>query len=82
MQEEVLQAVNCYRNDCRWRKGIVVLPTGTGKTILSAIDLMQIGKKILFIAHRLDILAQSIDAYKFTNPTIKIKIGILTGKYK
>ena len=78
LQEEALQALNFYRNELGWKKGIVVLPTGTGKTILSALDAMKTGKRILFMVHRLDILAQSIEAYKFVKPTVRI--GILTGE--
>ncbi|WP_414575101.1 DEAD/DEAH box helicase family protein [Anabaena sp. CCY 9402-a] len=77
LQEEVLQALNFYRNERGWKKGIVVLPTGTGKTILSALDSMNTSERVLFMVHRLDILAQSIEAYKFVNPTVRI--GILTG---
>ncbi|MBU2859141.1 DEAD/DEAH box helicase [Acidithiobacillus ferrooxidans] len=78
LQEEVLQALNFYRNERGWQKGIVVLPTGTGKTILSALDSMKPDERVLFMVHRLDILAQSIEAYKFVNPTIRV--GILTGE--
>lgn len=78
LQEEVLQALDFYRNQRGWKKGVVVLPTGTGKTILSALDAMRTGKRVLFLVHRLDILAQSIEAYKYANPSIRI--GILTGE--
>lgn len=78
LQEEALQALNFYRNERGWKKGIVVLPTGTGKTILSALDSMKPDERVLFMVHRLDILAQSIEAYKFVNPTVRI--GILTGE--
>lgn len=78
LQEEALQALNFYRNERGWKKGIVVLPTGTGKTVLSALDSMNTGERVLFMVHRLDILAQSIEAYKFVNPTVRI--GILTGE--
>lgn len=44
------------------------MPTGTGKTYLSALDALQYSKthskdKILFVAHRLEILSQSKSAY-------------------
>jgi superfamily II DNA or RNA helicase len=78
LQEEALQALNFYRNERGWKKGIVVLPTGTGKTILSALDSMKPDERVLFMVHRLDILAQSIEAYKFVNPTVRV--GILTGE--
>ena len=78
LQEEALQALNFYRNERGWKKGIIVLPTGTGKTILSALDSMKPDERVLFMVHRLDILAQSIEAYKFVNPTVRV--GILTGE--
>ena len=78
LQEEVLQALNFYRTQRGWKKGVVVLPTGTGKTVLSALDAMGTGKRVLFLVHRLDILAQSLEAYRFVNPTVRI--GILTGQ--
>jgi superfamily II DNA or RNA helicase len=78
LQEEALQALNFFRNERGWKKGIVVLPTGTGKTILSALDSMKPDERVLFMVHRLDILAQSIEAYKFVNPTVRV--GILTGE--
>lgn len=56
------------------------MPTGTGKTILSALDAKRFGGKILFIVHRLDILQQSIEAYKKVWPDVSI--GILTGEEK
>lgn len=80
LQEEALQALNFYRTQRGWKKGIVVLPTGTGKTVLSALDSMNTGERVLFMVHRLDILAQSIEAYKFVNPTVSI--GILTGEQR
>ena len=78
LQNEVLEALHFYRNTRGWKKGIIVLPTGTGKTVLSALDARRCGKPVLFLVHRLDILKQSIDAYKFAWPDIKV--GILTGE--
>lgn len=77
IQEEALQALDFHRG-IGWRKGVVVLPTGTGKTILSALDSKRVGGRVLFIVHRLDILKQSIDAYKFAWGNLKA--GILTGE--
>ena len=78
LQEEALQALDFYRGQRGWRKGIVVLPTGTGKTVLSALDSMRTGRRVLFLVHRLDILDQSVEAYKLVNPTVRI--GKLTGE--
>jgi superfamily II DNA or RNA helicase len=79
IQEEALHALKFYR-ERGWRKGVVVLPTGTGKTVLSALDSRQFCGRVLFIVHRLDILKQSIDAYKFALGNLKI--GILTGEVR
>jgi hypothetical protein len=42
LQGEVLSALDYYRSK-GWKKGIVVLPTGTGKTYLSAFDSLKVG---------------------------------------
>ncbi len=78
LQKEVLNAINFYRDQRSWEKGVIILPTGTGKTILSAIDAKRYGGRVLFLAHRLDILKQSIDAYKKVWPDMEV--GILTGE--
>ncbi len=78
LQNEVLEAIDFYRNQRSWRKGVIILPTGTGKTILSAIDAKRSGGRVLFLVHRLDILKQSTDAYKKVWPDMKM--GILTGE--
>jgi superfamily II DNA or RNA helicase len=77
LQQEALQALDFYRNK-GWKKGVVILPTGTGKTILSALDAKRIKGRVLFLVHRLDILKQSISAYKKVWP--KMRGGILTGE--
>jgi len=74
LQQEALQALEFYRAK-GWRKGVIILPTGTGKTILSAIDAKRFGGKVLFLVHRLDILKQSIAAYQRVWP--QMKAGIL-----
>ena len=47
-----------------WKKGVVILPTGTGKTFLSAWDASKVSGKILFIVHRLEILKQSKETFE------------------
>ena len=50
-------------------KGLVVLATGLGKTFLSALDAKQFGvDKLLFVAHREEILKQSLSSYKRVMP--------------
>ena len=51
------------------KKGLVVMATGLGKTILAALDVQSFNpKRILFVAHRQEILAQSINAFKLFMP--------------
>ena len=78
IQKRALEDLEFYRTDRNYKKGVVILPTGTGKTILSALDVKRVGGRALFLVHRLDILKQSIEAYKKVWPTVKI--GILTGE--
>lgn len=80
IQTEVLESIDFYRHERRWKKGVIILPTGTGKTILSAMDAKRSGGRVLFLVHRLDILKQSIEAYKKVWP--EMKSGILTGESK
>lgn len=80
LQKEALEALEFYRQQRGWKKGVVVLPTGTGKTIMSALDARRIGAPVLFLVHRLDILKQSVDAYKLVWPDMKV--GFLTGEVR
>jgi superfamily II DNA or RNA helicase len=77
LQVEALQALDFCRSARGWAKGVVVMPTGVGKTILSAMDARRHGGRALFIVHRLDILTQSMDAYRKVWP--EARLGILTG---
>jgi superfamily II DNA or RNA helicase len=79
LQKEVLEALNYYRGK-GWKKGIVILPTGTGKTYLSAFDTLNAKGRVLFIVHRLDILSQSKEAFEKIYPNEKL--GLLTGEEK
>lgn len=85
IQKEALHALDFFRTATGRSKGVVILPTGTGKTLLSAMDARRFvrdggGKGILFLVHRLDILDQSIEGYKRVWPDIRV--GILTGDVK
>lgn len=79
LQKEVLDALSYYRGK-GWKKGVVILPTGTGKTYLSAFDTLKTRGRILFIVHRLDILSQSKEAFEKIYPNEKL--GLLTGEEK
>lgn len=79
IQLEALHALNFHRNQ-GYDKGVVILPTGTGKTILSALDSSKSAGKTLFVVHRLEILKQAMDAYKLALGGVSM--GILTGDEK
>lgn len=77
LQQKVLDALDFYRKQGH-KKGIVILPTGTGKTYLSAFDTLNANGRILFVVHKLDILSQSKEAYEHIYATSKL--GLLTGE--
>lgn len=79
IQAMALESLDFFRNN-GWKKGIVVMPTGTGKTFLSVFDSRRAGGRILFIVHRLDILSQSKEAFATAWPGVTI--GTLTGELK
>ena len=78
LQTMALDALDFYRQKKGWKKGIIVLPTGTGKTFLSAFDAKKFNGRTLFLVHRLDILSQSKDAFEKVWPNAKT--GLLTGE--
>ena len=63
LQLEVLSALKESRVKGK-TKGLVCLPTGTGKTILSALDAKDFEGRILFVVHNNHILKQAAAAYK------------------
>lgn len=79
LQKEVLNTLDYYRSK-GWNKGVVILPTGTGKTFLSAFDTLNAKGRVLFIVHRLDILSQSKEAFEKIYPNEKLEL--LTGEEK
>lgn len=62
-----------------WNKGIVVAATGVGKTFLAAFDSKEF-KKVLFVAHREEILFQAERTFKCVKP--KISTGFFSGGRK
>lgn len=68
VQVEALAALKRTRQEGETR-GLVVLATGLGKTLLSAFDFEQMGaKRGLFVAHRDEILGQAKDAWQRVHP--------------
>ena len=61
------------------KKGLVIAATGVGKTYLAAFDSMEFDK-ILFVAHREEILRQTKDTYESINPEMEISFFTGDGK--
>lgn len=78
VQEEALSALADTR-DSGYRRGLVVLATGLGKTWLAAFDAVRMGaRRILFVAHREEILSQA--AATFIRILPGKRVGYFTGK--
>lgn len=68
-QREMLQALTVERERHGRYRNLVVAATGTGKTMVAAFDYLRIRRfiqnpSLLFVAHRKEILEQSLTAYR------------------
>ncbi len=64
-----------------YRRGLVVLATGLGNTWLATFDVQQLkAKRVLFVAHREEILMQAEDTFSRIQPAASV--GYYTGKEK
>jgi superfamily II DNA or RNA helicase len=68
-QQEILDKLEVEREIFKSRKNLIVAATGTGKTVVSAFDFKRYYKenpncKFLFLAHRKEILEQSISTFR------------------
>ncbi len=68
-QEEILEKLDVERTKHHRNRNLVVAATGTGKTVISAFDFNRFKKdnssaKLLFLAHRREILEQSMSAFR------------------
>ena len=80
VQIEALDALHATR-DKGYRRALVVLATGMGKTWLSAFDAKEINaKRILFVAHREEILDQAERTFVRVFPDAKV--GRYTGQQR
>lgn len=72
IQKAALAALAETRMD-NFQRGLVVLATGLGKTWLSAFDAHQVGaKKVLFVAHREEILGQAAATFLRIRPNARV----------
>ena len=80
IQKEALEALEQTRAAGNAR-GLVVLATGLGKTWLAAFDSVRFGaKRVLFVAHREEILRQALDTFRRIRPDATL--GLYTGADK
>lgn len=78
VQSEALAALEATRIDGH-QAGLVVMATGLGKTWLAAFDSTRPAfRRVLFVAHRDEILAQTRDVYRRLRPTGRLTL--FTGK--
>ena len=77
IQIEALKALRQTRDD-GYKRGLVVMATGLGKTWLAAFDSLQFhSEKVLFVAHREEILLQA--EYTFVRIRPEDKVARYTG---
>jgi superfamily II DNA or RNA helicase len=72
-QEEVLEALDAERQVHGRHRNLVVAATGTGKTVMAALDYRRLVQEtydrdlsLLFVAHRREMLEQSLRTYRET----------------
>ena len=71
VQKDALEILSSDR-ELGKNKGLVVMATGLGKTILSALDVASFKPdKLLFVAHREEILKQSLNSFRMLMPSKK-----------
>jgi len=78
VQVDVLEALAQTRHE-GFRRGLVVLATGLGKTWLAAFDAEQAGaRRVLFVAHREEILNQAAETFLRIRP--RCRVGFYMGQ--
>ncbi|HEB53882.1 MAG TPA: DUF3427 domain-containing protein, partial [bacterium] len=67
-QERLLERLQLSRRD-GYHRNLLVAATGTGKTVMAAVDYVRVREtlpraRLLFVAHRREILQQSLDTFR------------------
>lgn len=83
MQAEALRSLKAIRDKAK-DKALIISATGTGKTILCALDVREVNpNKFLFIVHNEGILNRAKEEFKKVLPTKNDSdFGLLTGKHR
>ncbi|MGL1835129.1 DUF3427 domain-containing protein [Rhodocyclaceae bacterium SMB388] len=80
IQVDALEALAATRREA-YRRGLVVLATGLGKTWLAAFDAEQLGaRRVLFVAHREEILNQAAETFVRIRP--RARVGFYMGQIR
>lgn len=80
IQRDALLALVATRSE-GYRRGLVVLATGLGKTWLAAFDAQQLGaRRVLFVAHREEILNQAAETFVRIRP--RARVGFYMGQLR
>jgi superfamily II DNA or RNA helicase/HKD family nuclease len=78
MQVNALACLDAVRRAGK-KKSLIISATGTGKTVLSALDVKQTGaKRILFVVHRLNIAKKAMSEFRKVFGNTKT-MGLYTG---
>lgn len=78
MQVEALASLDAVRKAGK-KKSLIISATGTGKTVLSALDVKQMGaKRMLFVVHRLNIAKKAMSEFRKVFGETKT-MGLYTG---
>lgn len=81
MQQEAMRSLYNLRERGA-KRSLLISATGTGKTYLSAFDVRAMNpKRLLFIAHREQLLEQALQSYHRVLGDVK-SLGILSGNYR
>ena len=82
MQVEALAALADVRHEGH-KRAIIISATGTGKTMLSALDVRAMDpRRMLFVVHREQILDRTIEEYRLVLGGTAADFGKLTGNVK
>lgn len=82
MQSEALLAIDALRRDGK-KRAMVISATGTGKTILSALDVRAVNpRRMLFVVHREQILDRAIQEFQRVLGASPSDFGKLAGSHK
>lgn len=68
-QQRALDGCEYYRST-GMNRGVVILPTGMGKTIFAALDAKRLNLRTLFIVHKNDILSEAYDKFHAVWPEV------------